>query len=192
MPKIKIFQNSILFITLFLTILFSAKISTAEIESPHYLIGPSDVLNIFVWKEPDLTLDVTVLSDGRISFPLIGNIMAEGKTVNQLREIIITVLKKFIDAPEVTVVVNQSGTRIYTIGNVSTPGPYPLNVNMTVLQALSTAGGFSEWADTKNILIVRREGKKEAQIRFNYKEVIAGKNVEQNIRLKPNDTIVVP
>ena len=132
------------------------------------------------------------MSDGKISFPLIGNVVAQGKTVAQLRDDITTKLKGYIDTPEVTVIVNASSRRIYTIGNVTTPGPYPLAANMTVLQALSTAGGFSEWADTKNIVIIRRSNGKESQHPFNYKEFIAGKNVGQNIVLQPNDTIVVP
>ncbi len=161
--------------------------------SPHYRIGPNDILHIYVWKEPDLTRDVTVMADGRITFPLIGEIMASGKTVSELKEIITNKLKKYVTAPDVTVIVNESRSRtIYTIGKLVRPGPYPLVPGMTVLQALSTAGGFAEWADTKNIIIVRREGGKEVQLHFNYKEFIEGKNLKQNILLKPNDTIVVP
>ena len=167
--------------------------SIAQTESPVYQIGPNDILNIHVWQEEDLTRDVTVMPDGRISFPLIGNILAQGRTVTELKEIITRKLKKFVTAPEVTVIVNESLSRaVYTIGTVNEPGPYPLAPDMTVLQALSTAGGFTEWADTKNILIVRRDGKKEVQLPFNYKKFISGKNLEQNILLKPNDTIVVP
>ena len=162
-------------------------------EPSHYRIGPNDVLHIYVWKEPDLTRDVTVMADGRITFPLIGEIMAAGKTVEDLKEIITTKLKKYVTAPDVTVIVNESRSRtIYTIGKLVRPGPYPLVPGMTVLQALSTAGGFAEWADTKNIIIVRRQGGKEVQLHFNYKEFIEGKNVKQNILLQPNDTIVVP
>ena len=165
----------------------------AQTESSVYQIGPNDILNIHVWQEADLTRDVTVMPDGRISFPLIGNILAQGRTVTELKEIITRKLKKFVTAPEVTVIVNESLSRtVYTIGTVNEPGPYPLAPDMTVLQALSTAGGFTEWADTKNILIVRRDGNKEVQLHFNYKKFISGKNLEQNILLKPNDTIVVP
>ncbi|MBE9570816.1 MAG: polysaccharide biosynthesis/export family protein [Proteobacteria bacterium] len=165
----------------------------AQTELPVYQIGPNDILNIHVWREEELTRDVTVMPDGRISFPLIGNILAQGRTVTELKEIITRKLKNFVTAPEVTVIVNESLSRtVYTIGTVNTPGPYPLAPDMTVLQALSTAGGFTEWADTKNILIVRRDGKKEVQLPFNYKKFISGKNLEQNILLKPNDTIVVP
>ena len=167
--------------------------SRAQEEPPGYLIGPKDILNIHVWREPELTRDVTVTPDGRITFPLIGNIMAQGKTVTELKEIITRKLKNFVTAPEVTVIVNESRSmKIYVIGQVNTPGPYPLAPDMTVLQALSTAGGFAEWADTKNIMIVRRQGGKDIQLHFNHKKFISGKDLKQNILLKPNDTIVVP
>ena len=165
----------------------------AEEEPPSYTIGPSDVLNIYVWKEPELTQDVTVMSDGRITFPLIGEIMAQGETVSALRDKITEQIRAYVTAPEVTVILKESHSRrIYTIGKLNEPGPYPLEADMTVLQALSTAGGFAEWADTKNILIIRRTGQREKQIRFNYESFIAGKKVEENIVLEPNDTIVVP
>ena len=167
--------------------------SIAGTELPSYQIGPDDILNIYVWKEPELTQDVTVLSDGKVAFPLIGEIVVQGKTVTEIKEAITEKLEKYVTAPDVTVIVKESRSRrIYTIGKLSRPGPYALAPGMTALQALSTAGGFAEWADTKNILIIRREGQKEVQIRFNYKEFISGKKIEQNILLKPNDTIVVP
>lgn len=192
MDKTKIVRIFIFVMVLFIVIPFN-QIYSAEKDLPGYQIGPDDVLNIFVWKEAELTRDATVMADGRISFPLIGDIMVQGKTVAEVKDIITTKLKNFIDAPEVTIIVNESRSRrIYTIGNVKTPGPYPLAPNMTVLQALSAAGGFSEWADKKNILIIRREGGKEEQLNFNYKDVVSGENIEQNVTLKPNDTIVVP
>jgi len=132
-------------------------------EPPEYTIGPNDHLQVFVWKEPDLTRDVTVMADGKISFPLIGEIMAAGQTVTSLQEIISKKLKKFVTAPEVTVIVAESLSRqIYTIGKLMRPGPYPLAPNMTALQALSAAGGFAEWANTKNIMIVRHEQGRDA------------------------------
>jgi polysaccharide export outer membrane protein len=150
-------------------------------------------LDIYVWKEPELTREVIVMPDGRITYPLIGQVMAQGRTAAELRESISKKLKDYVTAPEVTVIVKQTlSQRIYVIGKVNGPGPYPLEPNMTVLQALSAAGGFAEWADEKNVLIVRREGLKEIQIRFNYKAFISGKNLAQNILLKPQDTIVVP
>ena len=182
----------LLLASLFIPTLISSNATFAQESSP-YLIGATDVLNIYVWKEPDLTQDVTVLPDGNITFPLIGEIQAQGRTVTELKKDISDKLKDYVTAPEVTVVVTQiNSRRIYTIGKLIGPGPYPLVPSMTVLQALSTAGGLAQWADEKNILIIRREGDKEIQHRFNYKEYVSGKNMEQNILLKPNDTIVVP
>lgn len=165
----------------------------AEEPGAHYLIGPGDILSIHVWKEPELTRDITVMSDGRITFPLIGELMASGGTLGELKQAITERAAKYVTAPEVTVILKESRSRrIYTIGKVNRPGPYLLEAGMTVLQALSTAGGFTEWADTKTILIIRREGDKEIQLPFNYKDFISGKNIEQNILLKPNDTIAIP
>ncbi len=159
----------------------------------YYRIGADDVLSIFVWKEPDLTMDVTVLPDGRITFPLVGEVMAAGRSVGELREVMVEKLSEFVEAPEVTVIVRDTRSRrIYTIGKLNSPGPYPLAPEMTVLQAISTAGGFAEWADEEKILIIRRKGDEETQIRFNYKDFISGKNPGQNILLEPYDTIVVP
>ena len=167
--------------------------SIAQTQSSSYIIGPNDLLTIHVWREPDLTQDVSVLPDGRITFPLIGEIMAQGRTVSELKMAITEKIKNFVTAPEVTVIVRESRSRIiHTIGKVNSPGPQPMVPNMTVLQALSAAGGFAEWANRKKILIIRREGDKEIQLRFNYKEFISGNNIKQNIVLKPNDTIVVP
>ncbi len=164
-----------------------------EPSSPNYQIGPSDVLRIFIWKETELTQDLTVMPDGRITFPLIGEIDVAGKTVTQLKTIVSEKLKKYVTAPEVTVIVRESNSQqIYTIGKVTRPGPYSLGANMTVLQALSVAGGLAEWADEKNIKIIRRDAGKEVQIPFNYKDFIGGRNPDQNILLKPSDTIVVP
>jgi len=190
-------RKKVLKLSVVLTILISIFLWTgpavAESETLSYLIGPTDVLRVHVWKEAELTVDVTVMPDGKISFPLIGEIQAAGRNVTELKKAITEKLQNFVTAPEVTVIVQQSlSRRFYTHGKLNSPGPYPLLPGMTVLQAISTAGGFTEWADEKNILIVRKEGAKEVQIRFNYKEYVSGKNLEQNILLKPNDTIVVP
>lgn len=184
-----------LFLFALLGFLLPALLSSPALaeKDPHYLIGPPDLLEIYVWKEPELTREVIVMSDGRITYPLIGEVMAEGRTATQLKEAISEKLKDFVTAPEVTVIVKESRSRnIYTVGKLNRPGPYPLAPEMTVLQALSTAGGFAEWADTKDILIMRREDGKEKQIPFNYKDFLSGKNPEQNILLQPGDTIVVP
>jgi len=196
------FSNlSIFFTTIFflVTIFTGASFAQAETElergsnKDHYLIGANDVLNIFVWKDQDLTQDVTVMSDGRITFPMIGEIMAKGRTVTELKDDITEKLKDYVTNPEVTVIVRESRSRrIYVIGMVSQPGQYQLEADMTVLQALTMAGGFTEWADKKYVMIVRREGGKELMYRFNYQEFLSGKDLEQNILLLPNDTIVVP
>ena len=166
---------------------------TLQSKENYYKIGANDVLNVFVWKEPDLTQDIVVMPDGRVIFPMIGEVMAKGKSVIELKDIITEKLKAYVSSPEVTVMVRQSNSRqVYTIGKINSPGPYPLAPDMTVLQALSTAGGFTEWADTKYVMVVRRINKKETMYRFNYQDFIEGKNLEQNILLEPGDTIVVP
>jgi polysaccharide biosynthesis/export protein len=178
---------------LMILLLVSEASSQAPAQDSSYKIGPNDVLSIFVWKEPELTRDVTVMPDGKITYPLIGEIMAQGQTALELKKAITDKLQNFVTAPEVTVIVKDSKSRvIYAIGKLTRPGPYPLAPGMTVMQALSTAGGFDQWADTKNIMIVRREGGKETQLHFNYKEFTSGEKLEQNILLKPGDTIVVP
>jgi polysaccharide export outer membrane protein len=183
----------ILLFALLLSFCFLTSPLIAETDRPSYQIGPGDVLTIYVWKEAELTRDITVMFDGRITFPLIGEIMAQGLSLSALKETVTQKLKKYLTAPEVTIIVTDARSRrIYTVGKLNRPGPYPLEADMTVIQALSTAGGFAEWADTKNIVIIRRQGEKDAQIYFNYKDFISGKNLGQNIVLEPNDTIVVP
>ena len=176
-------------------ILMGTDISQAQApqESPSYLIGPNDILSIYVWKEPELTREVTVMPDGRVTFPLAGELVAQGQTVTQLKKTITQKLEKYVTAPEVTVIVKESRSQVvYLMGKVLRPGSFPLAPNMTVVQAISSAGGFSEWADTKNIIIVRRQAGKVIQIPFNYKEFTSGQNLEKNILLQPGDTIVVP
>jgi polysaccharide export outer membrane protein len=166
---------------------------SAAQKASSYLIGANDLLTIYVWKEKELTQDVVVTPDGKISFPLIGEVVAAGRTVDQLRDAIADKLQKFVTAPAVTVIVRETRSQIiYTIGKVTKPGPYPLTPQMTVLQAVAAAGGFTDWADTKNVMVVRKEGGKEIQLRFNYKEYSSGENLGQNILLKAGDTIVVP
>lgn len=160
---------------------------------PSYTIGANDILSIHVWKEPELSREIVVTPDGKISFPLIGEIEAQGKTVTELKNLISGKLLAFVTAPEVTVTVKESRSRtVYAIGKVRRPGPYPLVADMTVIQALSAAGGLAEWADEKNIVIIRKQDGKETQINFNYRDFTRGRNVEQNILLQPGDTILVP
>ena len=174
-----------------ISIVFPNRASSQE--SSPYLIGATDVLNIYVWKEPDLTQDVTVLPDGKITFPLIGEIQAQGRTVTELKKDISDKLKDYVTAPEVTIVVREvNSRRIYTLGKLTSPGIYPLVPGMTVLQALSTAGGFTEWASKKEIILLRNENGKEKIIRVNYKKIVKGEDFRQNVKLKADDTIIVP
>jgi len=160
---------------------------------PSYEIGPNDLLYISVWKEPDLTATVPVRSDGMISVPLLNDVLAAGQTPMQLSALLQQKLKKYVNAPKVTVVVTQTNShRIYLVGEVLRTGPMSLSHDMTVLQALATAG-FTQFANTKKIYILRTDNNGQAQkIPFNYRQVIKGESMAQNIILKPDDTIVVP
>jgi len=159
---------------------------------PSYVIGVSDVLHISVWKEPDLTATLPVRPDGMVSVPLLNDILAEGLTPMQLAAIIQQKLKKYIALPRVTVVVTKAHAhRVYLMGEVIRSGPIALTPDMTVLQALASAG-FTQFANTKKIYVLRTADGHEEKIRFNYKQVIKGEAMAQNILLKPGDTIVVP
>ncbi|MFY9583985.1 MAG: polysaccharide biosynthesis/export family protein [Candidatus Acidiferrales bacterium] len=165
----------------------------AATTDPGYVIGAEDVLNISVWKEPEVTRTVPVRPDGKISLPLINDIQAAGLTPAQLTGLIMEKLNKYFTDPQVTVIVTAiNSRRIYILGEVNRSGTYQLLPNMTVLQALSGAGGFSQFANLKGIYVLREENGKQIKFPFNYKEVIKGNRPEQNILLKPGDTIVVP
>ena len=165
----------------------------AATTDPGYVIGAEDVLNISVWKEPEVTRTVPVRPDGKISLPLINDIQAAGLTPAQLTGLIMEKLNKYFTDPQVTVIVTAiNSRRIYILGEVNRSGTYQLLPNMTVLQALSGAGGFSQFANLKGIYVLREENGKQVKFPFNYKEVIKGNRPEQNILLKPGDTIVVP
>ena len=185
--------SKVILLVVLLGLLVSHGAAMAQVPESSYRIGPNDVLTIFVWKETELSRDVTVMPDGKITYPLIGEITAQGQTASELKKAIADKLQNFVTAPEVTVIVKESRSQVvYAIGKLTRPGPIALAPGMTVMQALSAAGGFAEWADPKNILIVRRDGGKETQLRFNYKEFTSGENLQQNILLKPGDTLVVP
>ncbi|MBZ5665702.1 MAG: polysaccharide export protein [Acidobacteriia bacterium] len=159
-----------------------------------YVIGANDVLAINVWKEPDISRSVPVRSDGKISLPLVGELQAGGQTPRQLEEEITKRLQSYISEPEVTVIVTDSKSqKINIMGMVSRPGAYLLTSATTVLDSIAMAGGFKDFAKQKSIYVLRQnaDGKQE-RLSFNYKEVIKGKNPEQNIRLQAGDTVVVP
>lgn len=159
-----------------------------------YVIGVDDVLNINVWKEPEVSKTVPVRSDGKISLPLAGEVQASGETPQQLEQELSAKLKNYISEPEVTVIVEQIKSQKFNIlGQVTKPGSYPLSNSPTVLDAIALAGGFRDFAKQKSIYVLRRAADgTETRLPFNYKDVIKGKNTEQNIRLQPNDTVVVP
>jgi len=162
-------------------------------EDPEYVIGPGDTLAINVWKEPEVSGAVVVRLDGKISLPLINDLEAAGRTPLQLSGVITQRLKEYVSDPRVTVTVtNIKSKRIFLMGEVAHQGPVDMLPNMTVLQALASGGGFSQYANLKKIYILRNEGGSQVKIPFNYKEVIRGRSPEQNIVLKPGDTIVVP
>jgi polysaccharide export outer membrane protein len=160
--------------------------------SPSYVIGASDVLFVSVWKEADLTNSLPVRADGMISMPLLNDVQAAGLTPMQLAASITEKLKKFVADPHVTVVVTQiNSQRIYVTGEVMHSGAMVLTPDMTVLQALATAG-FSQFANTKGIYVLRTENGQQKRYPINYKKLIKGEAADTNIRLKPGDTIVVP
>jgi polysaccharide biosynthesis/export protein len=158
-----------------------------------YKIGPQDVLRIDVWKEPDISRSIPVRPDGKISLPLLSDVQAAGLTATELADSIREGLKKFINSPQVTVSVTEiNSRRVYCTGEVTKPGALSLLPNMTALQALSSCGGFTQFARVKNIYILRVENGKQVQHPFNYKDVVKGKKPEDNILLQPGDVIVVP
>jgi polysaccharide biosynthesis/export protein len=168
-------------------------VKKAATDDPNYVIGAQDVLDVSVWKEPELTRTVPVRPDGKISLPLLNDVQAAGLTPTQLSAQITESLKKFVTEPQVTVIVTTiNSQRIYILGEVTRAGAYPLLPEMTVLQGLSSAGGFTQFANLKKIYILRQENGKQEKYPFNYKDVVAGKHTEQNIMLKAGDTIVVP
>lgn len=157
-----------------------------------YVIGADDTLHISVWKEPDLSETLPVRPDGKISMPLLNDVTAAGLTPLQLKDSITEKLKKYIADPRVTVVVTaMNSRRIFVTGEVVHSGPMPLLPHMTMLQALSQAG-FTQFANLKGIYLLRTENGKQDKLPFNYKEVVKGNHPEQNIVLKPGDTLVVP
>jgi polysaccharide biosynthesis/export protein len=162
-------------------------------DDPNYSIAPEDVLTIDVWKEPEISRTVPVRRDGKISLPLLNDLQAAGLTPTQLGAEIVEKLRATIVHPQVTVIVAQmSSLRIYILGQVTRAGAYPLVPDMTVMQALSIAGGFTPYANLKKIYVMRSENGASRIFPMNYKEVIGGRKPEQNIPLKPGDTIVVP
>jgi polysaccharide export outer membrane protein len=159
---------------------------------PGYLIGVDDQLTVRFWGDAQLSADVVVRPDGRISLPLLNDVEAAGLTPEQLSDALEKVAAKFIAEPDATVIVREIHSRkVYAIGQVGRPGAVPLNGEMNVLQLLASVGGVLEYADKSGIVILRNKGGKEHRFKFNYSDVVKGKNVQQNILLQPGDTVVV-
>jgi polysaccharide export outer membrane protein len=166
---------------------------TAVDFGPDYLLGPGDIIDIAVWKDETLTKSVVVLPDGKISFPLIGEIRAAGRTVPQLKQEITKKISPYAPDPIISIEVRQVNSMlVYVIGRVNTPGRFSLNTNINVLQALTMAGGLNSFAKRDKIRIFRREGGKTTIFRFKYDDVTEGSDLEQNIVLQRGDIIVVP
>ena len=158
-----------------------------------YVIGPNDVLTVVFWRDKDISGDVIVRPDGRISLPLINDAQAAGLTPDQLRVQLTAAASKFVEDPTITVVVKTINSRkVFITGQVAKPGEYPLPAPTTVLQLIALAGGLHEFADSKNIRIVRVENGRSVAHKFNYRDVLKGKDLRQNLELKPGDTVVVP
>jgi len=156
-----------------------------------YKIGPQDVLRVDVWKETEISRSVPVRPDGKISLPLLNDVQASGLTAMELANNITDGLKKFINNPQVTVTVTEiNSRRVYVTGEVTRPGAFPLLPNMTALQALTSASGFTQFANPKKAYVLRNENGKQVKHPFNYKAVVDGK--QEDIPLQPGDTIVVP
>lgn len=172
------------------------KVKMSQSSSPvidGYLVQPGDVLQIMVWREPDMQAEVVVSPDGYFSMPLLGEIHANGKSITQLRKELVTRIQTFVPDADVTVMVKQAlGNKIYVIGKVNRPGEYVLNRNVDVMQALSMAAGIAKFADVDQVKILRRTAKAQQVLSFDYSQVEDGKNLEQNIVLKPGDVVVVP
>jgi polysaccharide biosynthesis/export protein len=160
---------------------------------PDYLLNPGDELEVAVWKEPDLTKKVIVRPDGKISFPLTGDVLATGRTVAQVQTEISNKLKTYIPDPVVTVsVTGIEGNKIYVIGQVNKPGAYVMNPRYTVLQALSLAGGMTPFAATNDIMVLRKNGAQQRSLPFRYGDVSRGRGLEQNVLLEAGDVVIVP
>jgi len=167
--------------------------TASSVTDENYLIGPEDVLSIVVWKEPELSQTLSVRPDGKISLPLLNDLTASGQTTLQLKEKITSSLKQYISDPNVTVIVQSARSQKASVmGEVARPGTYFINGPTNLLQLISLAGGFRDFAATDKVSIIRNENGKSVKLKFNYKEFLKGKQLDNNIQIKPGDIIVVP
>ncbi|MCJ7786027.1 MAG: polysaccharide export protein [Desulfobacterales bacterium] len=175
--------------------ILSKKEAPAEVavDGDQYIIGPEDILYIHVWKEEALTRTIPVRMDGKISLPLVQEIKAAGLTPLQLKEVVTRKLKEFIENPIVSVtVVEVNSYKVYVIGQVRNPGVHRLRSETTVTQIIVIVGGFTEWANQKKILVVRKEDGREKRIKVNYKKIMGGSDTGSDVILKAGDTIIIP
>jgi polysaccharide biosynthesis/export protein len=192
--------------TLILVLIFTGRIFAAGSETPkakatpaplpaaEYLIGPDDLLAVNVWREPEISRNVLVRPDGKISLPLVGDLRASGRTPAQLQDEIKDQLQNYLSHPEVTVIVQEARSQKFNIlGEVEHPGSYPLSRSMTVLDAIAVAGGLRDFAKSRKIYVLRTKGDgSRTRLAFNYKDVIKGHSLSENVELQPRDTVVVP
>jgi polysaccharide export outer membrane protein len=178
---------------LFLFLALGIALTTAHAQQSGYIVKPGDVLEISVWKEPDLQRQVLIRPDGAFSFPLVGQVDARGKTVIELNKIVSDRLSRFIADAVVTISVQQiNGNKIYVLGQVNKPGEFIVNPSVNVMQALSMAGGMTPFASSNDIIVLRGQGKSQVATPFRYADVVRGRNLEQNIELIAGDIVVVP
>ena len=178
-------------ILVFLT--FGTVIAETHYSDLQYRLGPGDVLEISVWNDEALYREVRIRPDGRISFPLIGDVMAYGRSVEELKGEMEKRMDKYVPGVPITVILKNLGyPRIYIVGKVERPGPFMMESELTVMQALSMAGGLTTFAGKSNILILRRQGQEQKIMEFNYGDLERGRHLDQNIILQPGDTIIVP
>lgn len=164
----------------------------AACDDDSYVLGVEDVLQVSVWKQPDLTTSVIIRPDGKISFPLLGDVQAAGRTAEQLSGVIREGLKEYVRDPIVTILVQEiKAYKVYVIGKVASQGVLELKSCTQIVQALSQAGGFTEFADKTDILLIRRDGEREIRMSIDYKKIVSGENPGLNIFLQPGDTIIV-
>jgi polysaccharide export outer membrane protein len=160
--------------------------------SPKFVIGVGDVLGVTFWREQAMSGDVVVRPDGKISLPLLNDVQAAGLTPEQLAKALGTAAVRFVDDPDVAVIVKEiHSRRVFLVGQVATPGMVALTGDMNVLQLIAVGGGLLEYADKKDILVIRTANRQEMRFKFNYEDVLKGKNMKQNILLQPGDTVVV-
>jgi polysaccharide biosynthesis/export protein len=158
-----------------------------------YVIGPDDVLTVTFWRDEAMSAEVVVRPDGKIALPLLNDIQAAGLTPSQLRDVLMASAKRYVEDPNATVVVKQINSRkVFITGMVERPGAYPLTSSMSVMQLIALSGGLKEFAKEQDIVVMRSDNGQQVAYPFNYREILKGRRLHQNIDLKPGDTVVIP